>query len=211
MHRPSGPRTRHFPTNRCARSPLGATRLGLASASVVLLGGCFIGVKPVHKEVLRLPPVQQAMVVPTPEAAAASEALAREAREARVAAAAAEQAARTPPPPVFIDNLPNSIYFDNDAFLVAPQFQGLLSQHAANLKADRRLRLQILAYTDGKGSADYNRALAQMRAQTVAKVLGTMGVERAQLDLQARGAERPLRGVAASDARSRRVELAYLR
>ena len=212
MHRPTGPCIRHSPTERRKRSSLGAARLGLASASVALLGGCFIGVTPVHKEVLRLPPVEQAIVVPTPEAAAASEAQAREARVTRVAAAAAaEQAARPPAPPAFIDNLPSSIYFDNDAYLVAPQFQGLLSQHAANLKANRRLRMQILAYTDGKGSTDYNRALAQMRAATVAKALGTMGVDRAQLDPQARAAERPQRGVAASDPRSRRVELAYLR
>lgn len=178
---------------------------------MALLGGCFIGAKPVHKEVLSLPPVQNAVVVPTPAQKAAAEA---EVREARLAAAAAEQAARTPPPPpppTFIDNLPSSIYFDNDAFLVAPQFQSLLSQHAANLKADRRLRLQILAYTDGKGGADYNRALAQMRAATVAKALGTMGVDRAQLEMQARGAERGPRGVVASDARSRRVELVYVR
>ena len=211
MHRPSGPCTPRSLNAHRKRSSLGAARFGLVSASVALLGGCFIGVKPVHKEVLRLPPVEQAMVVPTPKAAAASEAQAREVREALVTAAAAERAARTPPPPAFIDNLPNSIYFDNDAFLVAPQFQGLLSQHAANLKADRRLRLQILAYTDSKGGADDNRALAQMRAATVVKVLGTMGVDRAQLDPQARAAERPLRGVAASDPRSRRVELAYLR
>ena len=108
------------------------------------------------------------------------------------------------PPPAFIDNLPTSIYFDNDAYLVAPQFQGLLSQHAANLKADRRLRLQIRAYTDSKGGADYNRALAQMRATTVARALGNLGVDRAQLQMQPRGA-------VASDARSRRVDLVYLR
>ena len=208
MHRPSAPCTPGSPTGRRKRSLLGAARLGLASASVALLGGCFVGVKPMHKEVLSLPPVATALVVPTPAAAAASHA---QVRESLVAAAAAAQAPRTPPPPVFIDNLPSSIYFDNDAYLVAPQFQGLLSQHAANLKADRRLRLQILAYTDSKGSADYNRALAQMRAATVVKVLGTMGVDRAQLDSQARGAERPLRSMAASDARSRRVELVYLR
>ena len=208
MQRPSGPFTPCSPTGRRNRSLLGAARLGLASASVALLGGCFIGVKPVHKEVLSLPPVATALVVPTPAAAAASHA---QAREPRVAVVVVEPVARTPTPPAFIDNLPSSIYFDNDAYLVAPQFQGLLSQHAANLKADRRLRLQILAYTDGKGSADYNRALAQMRAATVAKVLGTMGVNRAQLDPQASAAERPLRGVAASDPRSRRVELAYLR
>ena len=210
MQRPSGPFTPCSSTARRKRSSLGAARLGLASASVALLGGCFIGVKPVHKEVLSLPPVANAVVVPTP-AAAATSASQIQAREARVAVVTVEPAARTPPPPAFIDNLPSSIYFDNDAYLVAPQFQGLLSQHAANLKADRRLRLQILAYTDSKGSADYNRALAQMRAATVAKVLGTMGVNRAQLDPQASAAERPLRGVAASDPRSRRVELAYLR
>jgi len=199
MHHPPGPHA--LPSQHRLRSSLRYSRLPLASAYAALLGGCFIGVTPVHKQVLSLPPVQTAVVVPTPAAAAASEA---PVREVRVAAPAVEPAARTPPPRTFIDNLPTSIYFDNDAYLVAPQFQGLLSQHAANLKADRRLRLQIRAYTDTKGGADYNRALAQMRAATVAKALGTLGVDRTQLELQPRGAE-------ASDARSRRVELVYLR
>ncbi len=209
MQHPTGPHAACFPHRPGA--PLRTGRLALASAFTLLLGGCFIGAKPVHKEVLSLAPVQTAVVVPSPAAAAAaSEAQAREARVA-VAAAAAEQAARTPSPPVFIDNLPNQIYFDNDAYLVAPQFQGLLSQHAANLKADRRLRLQIRAYTDFKGGADYNRALAQMRAATVAKELGNLGVDRAQLEMLPRGAERPAPGAVASDARSRRVELVYQR
>lgn len=207
MHFQPGSWCPHNPIRRRVRWSLRAARGALATGCVSLLGGCFIGAKPVHKEVLSLPPVANAVVVPTP-AAAASEA---QAREARVTANAPEPSVRTPPPPTFVANLPNNIYFDNDAYLVAPQFQGLLSQHAANLKADRRLRLQILAYTDGKGSADYNRALAQMRAATVAKALGTLGVERAQLETQARGAERSSRTAVASDARSRRVELVYLR
>ena len=199
MHHPPGSRAAPFPHRLL--SSLRSSRLPLASGCAALLGGCFIGVTPVHKEVLKLPPVETAVVVPTP-AAAASE---PQSQEVRVAAAAAESSARMPaPPPAFIDNLPTSIYFDNDAYLVAPQFQGLLSQHAANLKADRRLRLQIRAYTDSKGGADYNRALAQMRATTVARALGNLGVDRAQLQMQPRGA-------VASDARSRRVDLVYLR
>ncbi len=206
MQHPTGPNAACFP-HRPGAAPRTA-RLALAGTVTLLLGGCFIGVKPVHKEVLSLAPVATAVVVPSPAAAAASQA---QAREARVAAAAAEQAARTPPPPVFIDNLPNQIYFDNDAYLVGPQFQGLLSQHAANLKADRRLRLQIRAYTDAKGGVDYNRALAQMRAATVAKELGNLGVDRAQLEMLPRAADRPAPGAMASDARSRRVELVYQR
>ncbi len=199
MQHPPGPSAPLSP--RRLRSLLRAARLPVASGCAALLAGCFIGATPVHKEVLSLPPVVTAVLVPTPAAAAASEA---QVQEVRIAAATAEPTARTPPPPTFIDNLPTSIYFDNDAYLVAPQFQGLLSQHAANLKADRRLRLQIRAFTDSKGGADYNRALAQMRATTVAKALGNLGVNRAQLELQPRGA-------VASDARSRRVELVYLR
>ena len=180
-----------------------------STAAAAALSGCFIGTKPpVHKAVLQLPPIEVAVVVPTTPPTAPEADAARETKPPELALAATRPAA-----PVFLRDLPSTVYFDNDAYLVAPQFRPMLAQHARNLKADPKLRLQILAFTDARGGADYNRALSQTRAASVVKVLHEMGVSRAQLEPLARGAERAnaRSGAAAKDARSRRVELVYRR
>ena len=183
--------------------------LFLIGAAASALSGCFIGAQPVvHKAVLQLPPVEVAVVVPTSPPAAPEADAARELKTAEAATIVAR-----PTAPVFLRDLPNTVYFDNDAYLVAPQFRPMLAQHARNLKADPNLRLQILAFTDARGGVDYNRALSQTRAASVVKVLHEMGVSRAQLEPLARGAERAnaRSAAAANDARSRRVELIYRR
>lgn len=183
--------------------------LFVIGAAAAALSGCFIGIPPVvHKAVLPLPPVEVAVAVPTNPPAAPEADAAREPKPPEVAVFAARPAA-----PVFLRDLPSTVYFDNDAYLVAPQFRPMLAQHARNLKADPNLRLQILAFTDARGGVDYNRALSQTRAASVVKVLAEMGVSRAQLEPMARGAERATTrsGAAANDARSRRVDLLYRR
>lgn len=181
----------------------------LIGPGVVALSGCFIGAQPVvHKAVLQLPRVEVATVVPAAPPAAPEPVAAPEPKPPETVLVAALPAA-----PVFLRDLPSTVYFDNDAYLVAPQFRPMLAQHARNLKADANLRLQILAFTDARGGVDYNRALSQTRAASVVKVLQEMGVRRAQLEPLARGADgaRARSAAAATDARSRRVDLVYQR
>lgn len=202
--------------NRRAAMP---AALPIALAAALSLAACASRDEPVvHRQVQKLAPVEVAVAVPVaatvaaPAPAHAPPARASDpAHEVRSSETAAVAARTTAPP--FIRDLPTAIYYENDAYLVAPEFRPLLAQHARNLKADPKLRMQVVAYTDAKGPVDYNRALAQMRASTVIKALAEMGVDRSQLEPQARGIDRANARAAdpAAEARSRRVELVYRR
>lgn len=127
------------------------------------------------------------------------------------AAPAEPQPNTAPAPPAFIEDLPNVIYFDTDAFTIKPEYRALLELHARNLKADPNRRLLVRGHADVRGAADYNLALAEKRADTVVKLLGSLGVERARLEPLAYGEQRSAgRDADSVDlARSRRVELIY--
>ena len=113
-----------------------------------------------------------------------------------------------PPPPRMLD-LPNVIYFDTDAYTIRAEYRLLLELHATNLKADPARRLVVQAHADPRGPADYNLALAEKRAQTVIKLLTSLGVDASQVESQPQGEQPP--GNPKDLAKSRRVELIYRR
>jgi outer membrane protein OmpA-like peptidoglycan-associated protein len=97
--------------------------------------------------------------------------------------------------------LPRVLTFDTDVYKLTAEHRRLLARHAENLRADRRLRLVVEANADdAKGAPDYDQALADKRAETVIKVLVSLGVEPYQLEARAVGKPR---------AKARRVELIY--
>ncbi|HUG23956.1 OmpA family protein [Piscinibacter sp.] len=103
------------------------------------------------------------------------------------------------------------LFFEPDAYKLAPRYRPTLEAHARKLKASPALRLVIEAYTDNRGAADYNLALSKKRAETVAKQLVAMGVARHRIELVhhgERGATKGARNDVAT-AGDRRVELRY--
>ena len=120
-------------------------------------------------------------------------------------------AAESPPaPPAAPAEAPGSvIYFESDVFRVAPKYRPMLEEHARRLKADPSRRLRIEAYADPEGGTEYNRALTEKRAETVMKMLRSMGVPARQLDVRAHGAGRADASDPAAWSRYRRVELVY--
>jgi len=105
------------------------------------------------------------------------------------------------------------VYFDFDEYVVKNEFSPLLERQGRYLAANPTLRIRIEGSTDARGSAEYNLALGQRRAEAVRQALKVVGVGDNQMEATSWGAERP--AVQGSDesawSRNRRAELMYPR
>jgi peptidoglycan-associated lipoprotein len=105
-----------------------------------------------------------------------------------------------------------TIYFDFDSSEVRPEFAAAITAHAKRLAADRTLRVRLEGNTDERGSAEYNVALGERRAQSVKRALLLQGATEAELATVSYGAERP--AVEGHDeaawSKNRRVEIVFL-
>lgn len=110
---------------------------------------------------------------------------------------------------IAVGNLARVIYFDYDSFVVKDEFRPAVEGHAKLLSADRKKKLSVEGHTDERGGREYNLALGQKRAESVAKALTLLGATDAQVEAVSFGKERP--AVTGSDeaafAKNRRVEL----
>jgi peptidoglycan-associated lipoprotein len=101
------------------------------------------------------------------------------------------------------------VYFDYDSFVVKDDYRGVIEANAKLLTADRGRKLTIEGHTDERGGSEYNLALGQKRAESVAKALVLLGATEAQIESVSFGKERP--AVQGSDesawAKNRRAEL----
>ncbi|MEN8670634.1 MAG: OmpA family protein [Ketobacter sp.] len=86
--------------------------------------------------------------------------------------------------------------------------ESLLRQHGQFLAAHPEMKISINGHADPQGDAEYNRYLAQQRADYVARLLTDEGVGKEQILVRSWGAEAP--APAATHHRdNRRVELIY--
>jgi len=101
--------------------------------------------------------------------------------------------------------------FGTDKFNLQPDTFGVLTAHAALLKQQAGLRLKVGGHTDQRGTADYNLALGERRANTVATFLTAAGVKTTQMRVISFGEEKPV--AAGNDeaawSKNRRAELSY--
>lgn len=88
-------------------------------------------------------------------------------------------------------NLPRVVYFDFDSFAVKDEYRPAIEAHAKALSADRKKHLAIEGHTDERGGREYNLALGQQRAESVAKALTLLGATDAQVEAVSFGKERP--------------------
>jgi peptidoglycan-associated lipoprotein len=106
---------------------------------------------------------------------------------------------------------PRVIYFDYDSFVIKPEFQKLIADHAQVIKKQSARRVAIEGHTDETGGREYNLALGQKRADAVAGALAILGVPKTQLESVSFGKEKP--AVAGNDesayAKNRRAEIRY--
>lgn len=108
-----------------------------------------------------------------------------------------------------IANVSRIVYFDYDSYVIKPEFQAQIDAHARYLKADPKRKAVIEGHTDERGGREYNLALGQKRAESVAKALALLGVNEGQMEPVSFGKERP--AAQGSDeaawAKNRRAEL----
>ena len=98
---------------------------------------------------------------------------------------------------------------DFDSFAVRPDAQPVIEGHARVLAANKGRRLVLEGHTDERGGREYNLALGQKRAESVARALVLLGVADGQLEAVSFGKERPAAegNDEAAWEKNRRVEL----
>ncbi len=104
--------------------------------------------------------------------------------------------ASTTPLPAYLDpknpiSTERSIYFEFDDFSVKNEYQSLIERHGKYLGSLPKLAIKIEGNADERGSAEYNLALGQKRAEAVLKALELYGVKGSQLESVSWGSERP--------------------
>lgn len=104
-----------------------------------------------------------------------------------------------------------SVYFDYDVFSIQPRFTPILELHGKFLASNPKLSIRVEGNADERGSAEYNLALGQKRADAVVRALKLYGVSDSQLEAVSWGKEKPktLGHDEAAWAQNRRVDLGY--
>lgn len=101
-----------------------------------------------------------------------------------------------------------SIYFAKSSSRVTREYHAQLIELAGKLKQDRSIRVNLSGHCDNRGSAAFNRRLANKRAKAVKSVLMKMGVKSRQMHIaapqlaQSGGSEQ-------QHAQNRRVEVEF--
>jgi peptidoglycan-associated lipoprotein len=105
-----------------------------------------------------------------------------------------------------------TIYFDFDSSEIKPEFNATILTHGKHLAADRTIKVRLEGNTDERGSAEYNVALGERRAQAVKRALLLQGATAGQLTTVSYGEERPIADGhdETAWAQNRRVEIVYL-
>ena len=105
-----------------------------------------------------------------------------------------------------------TIYFMLDSSEVMPDFVPVIAAHAQYLIANPSQRIALEGNADERGSREYNIALGEQRAKSVASMMKARGVSQGQLDIVSYGEEKPAAFGSDESAweKNRRVELDYL-
>ena len=106
-------------------------------------------------------------------------------------------------------NLPAGVTFPVDSANIQPQFRTTLDQVADTLKQYPSTFIDIYGHTDSTGSDQYNQALSERRAASVADYLSARGVQSARIATRGFGETQPIASndTEAGRAANRRVEI----
>ena len=103
------------------------------------------------------------------------------------------------------------IYFMYDSSDVQPEYVPVINNHASFLASNPSKNVVLEGHADERGSPEYNVALGEQRAKSVAKMMKLQGVAENQIQVVSFGEEKP--AVSGHDdaawQQNRRVELAY--
>jgi peptidoglycan-associated lipoprotein len=106
-----------------------------------------------------------------------------------------------------------TVFFDYDQWSIREDQKTILNQNALWLKANPQVRVRLEGNCDQRGTAEYNLALGQKRADAVKTFLEGLGISRNRMETISYGFERPLdRGQNETAwAKNRRVDFAPIR
>lgn len=86
----------------------------------------------------------------------------------------------------------HTIYFEFDKSSVEYEYNEMLSAHARFLVKNPGQKITIEGHCDERGTPEYNIALGERRAKSVAKFLTTLGVSDSQINIVSYGEEKPV-------------------
>jgi peptidoglycan-associated lipoprotein len=84
-----------------------------------------------------------------------------------------------------------SIYYEYDKSEFRPEARSLLEANARYLREHPDVKVRVEGNADERGSAEYNLALGQRRAEAVTKTLKMMGVSESRVEAVSLGKEKP--------------------
>lgn len=90
----------------------------------------------------------------------------------------------------FAANIPNTVYFDFDKSNVSETAQKRVDAQACWLKTYSATTATVEGHCDSRGTAEYNMALGQQRANSVKKALEAQGIDASRLTTVSYGKER---------------------
>lgn len=103
------------------------------------------------------------------------------------------------------------IYFDFDRAEIRSEYLEVIAQHGRFLASNSAGRVRLEGHTDERGTREYNIALGERRAQSIARMLQLQGVSSAQTRAVSYGEEVPVDEGHNNEAwaKNRRVKIIY--
>lgn len=103
------------------------------------------------------------------------------------------------------------IYFDFDTVEIKPDYLAIITDHGRFLAQNPSGRVRLEGHTDERGSREYNIALGEGRARSIARMMQLQGVDIAQLQAVSYGEELPVdeQHNETAWAQNRRVNIIY--
>lgn len=93
---------------------------------------------------------------------------------------------------VFESRMLKRVHFDFDRFDIRPGDMEVLKENAALLRKFPSVKVQIEGHCDERGTAEYNLALGERRANSTKNYLVSLGISADRLSTISYGEERPL-------------------
>jgi len=87
-----------------------------------------------------------------------------------------------------------SVYYEYDKSEITAEGRKLIEAHADYLRAHPGLKVVVEGNADERGSAEYNVALGQRRADGVSKIMMLLGVREDRIETVSFGKEKPKAG-----------------
>lgn len=164
--------------------------------SLAIFSGCAEKKAVVKDEAIREQKVAPTQTTPAPVAVTTDDEAARRAkeqadREAALKAQAAKDAAARRNLAALNDLNLQNIYFDYNKSSIRPEAREILKANAEIFTKNSAAKIVVEGYCDERGTAEYNMALGERRAQETKQYLVNLGINASRLETISYGKERP--------------------